>query len=312
MNRNTFEAPDAHFGRYLQSVTERDIDLLLMEEFHVTDDFVAWFCGQLGLDSVSPAGAWHSLSDSDGESDLVLRVQKDGRRVGILIENKVAAPEQDLQAERYHLRGIKLREQGKLDDYVTVMCAPSRYLDALSQDSVYQHRISYERIADWFERQEGRRAAWRHQIMLEAIEQGRRGYTMVVNKATTEFHLAYWEYLRRRHPLIQMARPTNRGSKSNWIILKGHDFPKGVNMHHKLDQQVMEIGFAKRKVADILALKPNWPDDITVVQKGETASLAISIPAIDMNLSLEAQLPAVENALAAAYRLMPYSSLFQP
>lgn len=311
MGRNTSGAPDADFGRYLQSVTERDIDLLLMEEFHVSDEFVTWFCGELGLHGVSPAGTWHSLSDTDGESDLLLRVLKEGRRLGILIENKVAAPEQDLQAERYHLRGIKFREQGKLDDYVTVMCAPSRYLDALSQDSVYQHRVSYERIAAWFDQQEGRRAAWRHQIMLEAIDQGRRGYTMVVNKTTTEFHLAYWEFLRQRHPRIHMTRPKNRGSKSNWIVMKGHDFPKDVKMHHKLDQKVMEIGFPKRKVTDVLALKSDWPDDISVVQKDGTAALAISVPAIDMNLGFEAQLPAVEKALDAAYKLMPYSSLFQ-
>lgn len=311
MDQNISAAPDSDFGRYLASVAERDIDVLLMEEFHVSDDFVAWFCGELGLHGVAPAGAWHSLSDTDGESDLLLRVLKDGRRIGILIENKVAAPEQDLQAERYHLRGIRSREQGKLDDYVTVMCAPKRYLDALSQDSVYQHRVSYERIAAWFDEQKGRRAAWRHHIMLEAIEQGRRGYAMAVNSVITGFHQAYWEYLRRRHPRIQMARPKNRGNKSNWIILKGRDFPKTVNMHHKFDQQVMEIGFSKRKIADIFALKADWPDDVAVVQKGETASLAISIPAIDMNIGLEAQLPAVEKALDAAYRLMPYASLFE-
>jgi hypothetical protein len=33
----------------------------------------------------------------------------------VLIENKVTAPEQDRQAQRYHLRGIKYREQGNFD-----------------------------------------------------------------------------------------------------------------------------------------------------------------------------------------------------
>jgi hypothetical protein len=311
MDQSFSVMPDADFGRYLASVTERDIDLLLMEEFHISADFVSWFCGEIGLYGVSPAGAWHSLSDTDGESDLLLRVLKERRRIGVLIENKVAAPEQDLQAERYHLRGIRSREQGKLDEYVTVMCAPKRYLDALNPDSAYQHRVSYEQIAVWFGQQQGRRAVWRHHIMLEAIDQGRRGYTMAVNAAITRFHLAYWEYLRRRHPRIQMAHPKARGSKSNWIILKGHGFPKGVNMHHKFDQQVMEIGFLKRKIDDILAAKADWPDDIAVVQKGGTASLAISVPAINMKLDLEAQASAVEKALEAAYRLMRYASLFQ-
>jgi len=303
--------PDADFGRYLANVTERDIDLLLMEEFHISDDFVAWFCGELGLRDFSPDGAWHSLSDTDGESDLLLRVVKGRQRIGILIENKVGAPEQDLQAERYHLRGIRSREQGKLDDYVTVMCAPTCYLDALSPNSAYQHRVSYEQIAEWFSKQQGRRAAWRHQIMLEAIDQGRRGYTMAVNATITDFHLAYWKYLRRQHPRIHMERPKDRGNNSNWIILTGYDFPKGVKMHHKFDQHAMEIGFSKRKIDDILAVKADWPDDIAVVQKSQTASLAISVPQIDIKLSFEAQLPAIEEALKAAYRLMPYASLLQ-
>jgi PD-(D/E)XK nuclease superfamily len=157
MDQSSPKNPDADFGRYLASVVERDIDLLLMEEFHVSDDFVAWFCSKLGLHGITPAGAWHSLSDTDGESGLLLRVLQGERRIGVLIENKVGAPEQDLQAERYHLRGIKSREQGKLDDYVTVMCAPQRYLDALSPTSAYQHRVSYELIAAWFNTQQSRR-----------------------------------------------------------------------------------------------------------------------------------------------------------
>jgi PD-(D/E)XK nuclease superfamily protein len=300
---------DSGFGRYLASVAERDIDLLLMEEFHASDEFVDWFCGEAGLRGALPAGAWHSLSDTDGESDLVLRVIKDGKRVGILIENKIGAPEQDLQAERYHLRGIKSREQGKLDDYRTVICAPARYLESLSNASTYQYRVSYEQIADWFSRQSGRRAAWRHHILLEAIDQGRRGYTMAVNAVNTAFHLAYWEHIQKRHPRIHMARPKNRGSYSSWVILKGHDFPKAVNMHHKFDQQVMEIGFAGHNVDEVLAVNSAWPDDIMLVQKGKTASLAIQVPPIDMKIEFVKQIPSIEEALAAAYRLMPYSSL---
>jgi hypothetical protein len=309
--QNVFGAPDADFGSYLASVRERDIDLLLMEEFHITDSFVAWFCGELGLHDVVPAGAWHSVSNTDGQSELVLRVLREGRRIGIFIENKIYAPEQNSQAERYHLRAINSREQGKLDDYVTVMCAPSIYLNALTPKSAYQHRVSYEQIADWFSQQEGRRAAWRHHIMLEAIDQGRRGYTMVVDENVTGFYQKDWKYVRHHHPRIQMKRPTNKSSNASWIIFKGHDFPRGVNMYQKNNEKVMELVFKRRKIADILRIKSDWPDDIAVVQKGETATLAISIPAIDMKLDLDAQLPAVEKALEAAYRLMPYASLLQ-
>jgi hypothetical protein len=228
-------ANEADFGRFLASVEERDIDLLLMEEFQISDEFVTWFCVQLGLPDVTPSGAWHSVSDTDGETDLLLCVTARGRRIGILIENKVAAPEQDRQAERYHLRGIRSREAGKFDEYVTVICAPQRYLDGLSSDSAYQYRIPYEAIAEWFSALDGRRAAWRKRIIREAIEQGRRGYTMSVNATNTAFHLDYWEHLRQNHPLIHMARPKQKGRYSTWIIMKGHDFPKDVKLHHKFD-----------------------------------------------------------------------------
>lgn len=301
---------ESAFGRYLASVMERDIDLLLMEEFHITEEFVSWFCARLGLSAVTPGGAWHSVPDVDGETDILLHVIADELRVGILIENKIVAPEQDKQDQRYHLRGARAREAGRFDKYITVMCAPQRYLDGLSSDNAYQHRVPYEAIADWFSRLDGRRAEWRKRIMLEAVEQSRRGYTMTVSATNTAFHTAYWEHLRRLHPRLHMARPTNKGGKSNWVIMKGYDFPKDVKLHHKLDQRSMELGFDRRTVEDILKAKSDWPSDVAIVQKGRTASLVVGVPPIDMTAGVASQVDALEEALRAAYRLMPYAGLF--
>ena len=298
------------FGRYLVSVGERDIDLLLMEEFHVDADFVSWFCSLLGISNVQFAGAWHSVSDTDGETDLLLRVTLDGRRVGILIENKIAAPEQNEQAERYHLRGIRSREAGKFDEYVTVICAPQRYLDGLAADSAYQHRVPYEAMADWYAKLKGRRAEWRHHVIWEAIDQGRRGYTMSVNAVNTAFHRNYWEHLRQNHPRIHMTEPEHKGPFSYWVLMKGHDFPKGVRFHHKLDQQVMELGFDGRRVEEIMERGPEFPNGVKIVQKGKTASLQMNVPPIDMTAGVASQLEAIEDALKAAYLLMPYATLF--
>ena len=64
---------EADFGSYLVAVEERDVDLLLMEEFHVSESFVNWFAQQAGLQQASFRGAWHSVSNTDG-TDLLLRV----------------------------------------------------------------------------------------------------------------------------------------------------------------------------------------------------------------------------------------------
>jgi hypothetical protein len=92
-----------------------------------------------------------------------------------------------------------------------------------------------------------------------------------------------------------------RASRSGYHrrCFKGHDFPKGVHLCHKFDQQVMELGFSGRNVEEILAAKSDWSDDIVPVQKRGTASLAVRVPPINMNLGIEPQLSAVEGSLSA-------------
>ena len=91
--------------RELYVVQERDINLLLLEEMHSSPDFVHWFGQHVGLQSPVFNGAWCSVSNADGESDLLLRVLVGSERVGVLIEDKIAAGEQLDQDKRYHMRG---------------------------------------------------------------------------------------------------------------------------------------------------------------------------------------------------------------
>lgn len=106
------------------AVQERDSDLLLLEELHATPDFAQWWCEQLGLQDASFDGAWHSVFNADGETGVLLRVRVCAARVGVLIENKVAAAEQHKQAARYHRRGAQGVSDGWFDRYITCMVAP--------------------------------------------------------------------------------------------------------------------------------------------------------------------------------------------
>ncbi len=90
----------------IEAVSERDIDLLLLEEFNVSADFPRWFyqlCNPQAKNSTFCVGAWHSVTEPDlGESDLIA-MYSDSH--AILIENKIDAVAQPNQAKRYHLRG---------------------------------------------------------------------------------------------------------------------------------------------------------------------------------------------------------------
>src|SRR2546427_7288272 len=118
--------------RYFDSVQEAYIDLLLLEEFWSSSAFRAWWLAQ--VDFPDPArhdllDARHSVSDADGESDLVLEVaDRSGTRWAVLIEDKVDAAAQPDQASRYRIRGERGVEGGRWDQFVTCIVARQSYL----------------------------------------------------------------------------------------------------------------------------------------------------------------------------------------
>lgn len=98
----------------IAGVSERDMDLLLLEEFQSSQGFQQWFIGKVLGNDVRLAElvfAKRSITQSTGESDLEITfADSSGGTVRFLIENKVNAGFQPQQAERYRIRG---------DSYVT-------------------------------------------------------------------------------------------------------------------------------------------------------------------------------------------------
>lgn len=115
---------------FLEVVTERDIDLLFLEELHVSQEFREWVVEVVygsGLNPINFIGAWHSLSHPTlGESDLVVVFEaSDGSRKGILLENKVDAPPQSDQGLRYRSRGAAGVVAGDWKGFRTCILAPA-------------------------------------------------------------------------------------------------------------------------------------------------------------------------------------------
>ena len=81
--------------KFVASIAERDIDLLVMEELSVSTEFREWFSSRVFGEPIyqSEIGTWHSVSDVQlGESDLVFLFEAvDGPRTAVLIENKIDA-----------------------------------------------------------------------------------------------------------------------------------------------------------------------------------------------------------------------------
>ncbi len=111
---------------------ERDVDVLLAEEFEVSPPFANWFLEQ--VQGIAPLRAQVvdvcvSKSDYLGESDLVVLFEaaEASFRFALFIEDKIDAPLQPDQAERYRLRAKAGIDFGGYMGSKVVLCSPESY-----------------------------------------------------------------------------------------------------------------------------------------------------------------------------------------
>lgn len=109
------------------TVRERDMDLLFLESI-VTDP---GFC-ELVLENTDYAQKPFRILDAQlsrteldlGESDLTVILEIDGKRVGLLIEDKIDAVAMPDQYGRYLKRGEKGRRKGDWEEFIVYIFCP--------------------------------------------------------------------------------------------------------------------------------------------------------------------------------------------
>ncbi len=290
----------------IEAVTERDIDLLLLEEFNVSDDFSSWFYSMVTKNDDAPLckGAWHSISDASlGESDLVA-IYENG--LAILIENKISALAQPEQGQRYKARGEKGIQAGLWKSFFTCMVAPNLYLQKEKDASVYSNNLSYDEIANWFKsiNHIDRRYEYKYYLIQEAIEQNRRGYTINSDKRVTDFWFQYWKLSIERYPELEMKRPGIKPANSDWVYFRPSILKKGISIVHKLERGDVDLQIAG--ASGKLELIENLLSDIEVevVKAGKSAAIRLKVDSIDNFSPFESQKNIVVEGLDAARKLL--------
>ena len=130
----------------VESIQERDVDLILLEELSISKVFCQWFTSELQLPVfTSLVNAFKSISDFGlGETDILLSYMSNQKRIFLLIENKLDATFQDRQSERYYDRASQYVLEKSCDMAYTALVAPKIYCD--NQDE-FENFISYEDIS---------------------------------------------------------------------------------------------------------------------------------------------------------------------
>jgi hypothetical protein len=300
---------------FVESVTERDIDFLVLEELQVSHQFRDWFSARVFERPVfkSHIGAWHSVVDAEfGESDLIFMFNaEDGSTKAILIENKISAAPRPDQGKRYTLRGEKGLANEDWQDFMTCLIAPRDYIRSPGQTQTYDCQISYEEVMAYFvsRRSIEDRHSFRAKMMIDAVKQNRRGYQPIINSQTTEFVTRYWLYAQANYPSLTMPKPKPRPAGSTWIYFFPVGFPKSVDVVHQLTAGYVKA-FFKQKAADFEAIKARYQDmssllpGLEVELTGKSVALSIPVELINPMEDFEAAKAGVAAALETMSKLV--------
>lgn len=274
----------------LQSVSERDIDMLLVEELESSVQFREWLASRVyGQPTYkNRIGAWHSVSDPNlGESDLIfLFVNELDGKAAVLIENKIDAPTQPDQGKRYRERGRMGQEAGMWDEFRTCVVAPEKYLKSSVHTEQYDAEISYEEIMAFFlsRRSVDNRFAYKALVVQEGIEQNRRGYQPKVHQGLTKFAEDYYEFCAERFSHLGMERTRPRPSQSIWVAFRPECLPKNSYIAHQTTAGFVKLFFSG-SASHFEELKerysPHLPNGAEVVPAGKSVAIAIEVPQID-------------------------------
>lgn len=194
----------------LTHATERDIDLLLVEELFASPEFVRWMFEQAGLpNEIESARVLHSKrrTRSRREIDIFVDVQAaSGERAALLIENKLDATEQPDQAESYREELDAIADQ--FARRAMVIVCPSQYAAQHSEFvAKFDAVIPYETLSGYFgsRKQHGVEAVrmrFRRDLIDQAIGKARRGYAPVPNAVIGGFNAQYVALLAQLAPEI--------------------------------------------------------------------------------------------------------------
>jgi len=112
----------------VSGVSEQSVDLLLWEELVASPEFLAWFLAEAEIPELGVLAAIErSVNTVNGESDLEIDLRGGSTTMTVLIENKIDAPLQPLQAARYRERAAAYVQQHRSNSALTVLVAPSAY-----------------------------------------------------------------------------------------------------------------------------------------------------------------------------------------
>ena len=286
----------------IDTTQERDIDLLIIEEFVSDKNFARIF-----LEAAEIKGEYeverviHSKIDAEfGESDVVIILNVNQKRHALHIEDKIDAIAMPMQHDRYDMRAAKDIAAGEYDSYTVLIVAPEKYLETNKEAQKYEHQVKYEQMREHFAASCDVRSQYKLALIDRAIFEQKNGYQWEANPGVVSFCTAMNEYRKAKYPSLPDI------SESWWP-----EFPtmiKKVKVVFKADKGFCDLQFGKT-TAEELCLKTQGmlSENMDVVRANKSASIRIKVTPIDMKDEFANKVSEVEQALEAMWTLYDLS-----
>ena len=270
----------------IEKVSERDIDLYIINKFLNDSKFKELFLKKINCQNYQVCKCLHSFSDEHGESDITIILENDNRKIGLLIEDKINAKAMPEQYKRYILRAEKQKHEGLFDNYYIFIIAPKSYIDSNTEAKKYDNKISYEEILDYISGD-----VYGESLIKKAIEEKKKGYDVVENKAVTLFWEKYYEMVENRFSDLKLNRYEGaRGSDANWPIF--FTPIEKIQIFHKSDRGFVDLTIRSVsqyyfEVYDIV--KNVLKENMTLQKTGKSLAIRIVVPKIDFKKDFKEQ-----------------------
>jgi hypothetical protein len=290
---------------------ERDIDLLLCAELHARGGFANLLARRAGCPASAFSGAWVSHDENDGESDLVVAFETEDGSVLVLVENKITAPFQPEQGQRYAARAQRWSTAEGISRVITVLIAPDGYMSRLGAEA-FQVRVPYEELAAALREENDLRSRFLAEALEAGVEALRRGYVMTPDAAVSGIWQACWRISLRVAPKLKFSEPGLRPRLSTWFHFKDAEGLSDLDWSrlvvvYKAERGQADLQFGGTSVVQLSQrsegiLQPS----MKVVPAAKSASIRIAVPIIDFSQTPEDQHQAIVEGLTACETLRSF------
>jgi hypothetical protein len=279
----------------IESIQERDVDLILLEELSTNNLFSEWFIHELSFPKLtSIIGAWRSvLGFGLGETDILFSYKSNDKKIFVLIENKLDSTFQDEQFVRYTKRANKYIEESECDLAFSILIAPKVYCE---NQNYFENYLTYEAIAERFEFINTKRSLFKSQLLKIASEKLRRGYKPTNSEIVQKFWFLYWKHKEIFFSNFQMKEPIIVPHNSDWPMLYD-DKLNNIVFYHKLAQGNVDATFRGYSEEIEYKIKQNLPDWATFVRHGKSFSIRIFSGIIDRTKDFNEQIENINKGL---------------